>query len=64
MLRPSFLLLVSAMVCAPVYGQGNVPVGAGSPGFDLSGTWVSTPNEEITGNPSVVDYLAIPLNAG
>jgi hypothetical protein len=53
-----FLLLVCAIVSAPVFGQ-TVRV---EPGFDLTGTYVSTPNEEITGNPLLVDYLGLPIN--
>lgn len=43
---------------APAFGQ----IVRFEPGIDLTGTYVSTPNEEITGNPLLVNYLGLPIN--
>jgi hypothetical protein len=64
MLRHSLLVMVCAAVSAPVFGQTAPAAVNAAPGFDLSGIYASTPNEEITGNPSVVDYLGLPISEG
>jgi hypothetical protein len=58
--RHSYSVLICVVVASPAFSQ----VQTRAPGFDITGTYVSTPNEEITGDPSLVDYLAIPLNEG
>ena len=57
------LFLLSAFVCAPLFGQfaGSF---AASPGTDLSGNWSPAPHDELVGNPALVEYYGIPIDEG
>jgi hypothetical protein len=51
-LNPLRLLPALALLCAPVFAQ-----------VDLSGAWQPWPSEDALGNPDLVDYTALPINA-
>jgi hypothetical protein len=57
MKRTLFLLLLA---CATIPAPGQMV--RVEPGFDLTGTYTPTPNEENIGNPFLVDYLGLPIN--
>ena len=49
--RPAFVL-AAALLNIPVFAQ-----------VDLSGSWQPAPAEESLGNPDLVDYTGLPINA-
>lgn len=62
-MKPFILLLSSAAVCLPLFGQFAGSFN-GSLGVDLSGNWSPAPHDELVGNPALVEYYGVPINDG
>ena len=62
-MKPAAILLLSAMGCTTVFGQSAGAFNA-SPGVDLTGQWAPAPHEENVGNPTLADYLGVPITDG
>jgi hypothetical protein len=62
-MKPSLILLFSALFCAQAFGQ-NAGAFTASPGTDFSGNWSPAPHDELVGNPALVEYYGVPINEG
>jgi hypothetical protein len=63
-LKHSFLqVLILLLPVAPAFAQSAGAFRA-EPGVDLTGNWAPAPHDESVGNPSLVDYLGIPITEG
>src|SRR6185503_21376055 len=61
MKRGAILLL--SLVGWAAFGQTAGSFSA-SPGVDLTGQWAPAPHEESVGNPTIADYLGVPITDG
>jgi len=62
-MKPAAILVLSAVGCAAAFGQSAGAFSA-SPGVDLTGQWAPAPHEENVGNPTLADYLGVPITDG
>jgi hypothetical protein len=60
-LLKSSILFTIAAVCVTAYGQTAGSFSA-SPGVDLSGSWSPAPHEESFADPSITEYMGVPIN--
>ena len=62
-MKRAAILLLSQVAWVAAFGQTAGSFSA-SPGVDLTGQWAPGPHEENIGNPTIADYLGVPITDG